>query len=114
MPSGNQLQTLEDQAYIYVGNPGLCGPLLLRKCAEQVEDPTYVAVTGDHDGGVTDVTSFLLAMGSGLVAGLWVVFCIFLFKKKWRVSWLSLCDSMYDRIYVLVAVTWASLTRKSG
>uniref|UniRef100_A0A8R7Q958 Leucine-rich repeat-containing N-terminal plant-type domain-containing protein n=1 Tax=Triticum urartu TaxID=4572 RepID=A0A8R7Q958_TRIUA len=113
VPSGNQLQTLEDPAYIYVGNPGLCGPLLLQKCPGQVEDPTYIPATQGDNEGVTDVTSFLLAMGSGLVAGLWVVFCIFLFKKKWRVSWLSLCDSMYDRISVLVAVTWASLTRKS-
>lgn len=33
MPSGPQLQTLNNQIYIYVGNPGLCGPPLLKNCS---------------------------------------------------------------------------------
>uniref|UniRef100_A0ACD5VB49 Uncharacterized protein n=1 Tax=Avena sativa TaxID=4498 RepID=A0ACD5VB49_AVESA len=108
IPSGNQLQTLEDPASIYIGNPGLCGPPLSRKCSQP--DP----ISGDNhedagDGGV----SFFLAMGSGYVMGLWVVFCTFLFKRKWRLSWYSLCDSLYDRVYVQVAVSWASFRGKT-
>jgi len=31
IPSGNQLQVLDNQASIYIGNPGLCGPPLSKK-----------------------------------------------------------------------------------
>uniref|UniRef100_A0A8R7QN77 Uncharacterized protein n=1 Tax=Triticum urartu TaxID=4572 RepID=A0A8R7QN77_TRIUA len=34
IPIGNQLQTLEDPASIYIGNPGLCGPPLLWNCSQ--------------------------------------------------------------------------------
>ncbi|GJN18462.1 hypothetical protein PR202_gb05627 [Eleusine coracana subsp. coracana] len=36
IPSGNQLQTLVDQASIYIGNPGLCGPPLSKICSEEL------------------------------------------------------------------------------
>ncbi|KAM0863616.1 hypothetical protein ACQ4PT_044475 [Festuca glaucescens] len=107
--TGNQLQTLEDQASIYIGNPGLCGPPLPRKCSSQPEP-----IPEDHEVASDDVVSFFTAMGSGSAMGLWVVFCTFLLKRKWRVSWYSLCDRMYDRACVQVAVTWASLRGKRG
>uniref|UniRef100_A0A8R7QJH3 Uncharacterized protein n=5 Tax=Triticum TaxID=4564 RepID=A0A8R7QJH3_TRIUA len=44
--------------------------------------------------------------------GLWVVFCTFLFKRRWSAAWYLLCDSLYDRVYLQVAVTWASLRGK--
>ncbi|KAM3296800.1 hypothetical protein ACQJBY_038910 [Aegilops geniculata] len=107
VPSGNQLQTLEDQESIYIGNPGLCGPPLSRKC------PKPEPIPGENNGDASnDVVSFFLAMGSGYVMGLWVVFCTFLFKRRWRVSWYSLCDSLYDWVYVHLAITWSSLRGK--
>jgi hypothetical protein len=109
VPSGNQLQTLEDPSYIYIGNPGLCGPPLSRNCSQLKPIPS---TQEQHEDG-RDVVSFFIAMGSGYVIAIWVVFCTFLFKRKWRVSWFSYCDSVYDRVYVLVAVTWASLTRRN-
>uniref|UniRef100_A0ACD5VDL0 Uncharacterized protein n=1 Tax=Avena sativa TaxID=4498 RepID=A0ACD5VDL0_AVESA len=107
VPSGNQLQSLEDPLYIYIGNPGLCGPPLPRNCSHLEPIPANQEL---HE----DVVSFFIAMGSGYVIALWVVFCTFLFKRKWRVSWFSHCDSLYDQVYVLVAVTWASLTRRNA
>jgi hypothetical protein len=109
VPSGNQLQTLEDPSYIYIGNPGLCGPPLPRNCSQLKPIPS----TQEHHEDGRDVVSFFIAMGSGYVIAIWVVFFTFLFKRKWRVSWFSHCDSVYDRVYVLVAVAWASLTRKN-
>ena len=107
IPTGNQLQTLEDQASIYIGNPGLCGPPLLRNC------PQPEPIPGENHGDARDdLVSFLLAMSSGFVMGLWVVFCTFLFKRRWRVAWYSLCDSLYDWVYVHVAITWTSLRGK--
>ncbi|CAM0947863.1 unnamed protein product [Alopecurus aequalis] len=109
IPSGNQLQTLEDQASIYIGNPGLCGPPLSWKCSSQPEP-----IPGDNHGdpNENDVVSLFLATGSGSVMGLWVVFCTLLFNRKWRASWYSLCDRLYDRAYVQVVLTWASLRGK--
>lgn len=109
VPSGNQLQTLEDPAYIYIGNPGLCGPSLLRKCSQAKTIPA----PREHHDDSRDV-SFFLSIGCGYVMGLWSIFCTFLFKRKWRVNWFTLCDSLYDWVYVQVAVTWASWTRKNG
>uniref|UniRef100_A0A8R7QMR7 Leucine-rich repeat-containing N-terminal plant-type domain-containing protein n=1 Tax=Triticum urartu TaxID=4572 RepID=A0A8R7QMR7_TRIUA len=107
IPTGNQLQTLEDQASIYVGNPSLCGPPLSRRC------PHPEPIPGENDGDASDdLVSFFLAMGSGYVMGLWVVFCTFLFKRRWRVLWYLLCDSLYDWVYVHVAVTWSSFRGK--
>ncbi|KAK1696725.1 hypothetical protein QYE76_013422 [Lolium multiflorum] len=107
IPSGNQLQALDDQESIYVGNPGLCGPMISKKCL----GTKLIPATLEHHEDVNDTVSFLIAMGSGCVMGLWVVFCTFLFKRKWRICWFSFCDSLYDRVYVQVAVGWASRTR---
>lgn len=110
IPSGNQLQTLEDQTSIYIGNPGLCGPPLSRKCSSQPEPEPIPG--GNHGDASDDVVSFSLATGSGYVMGMLVVFCTFLFKRRWRAAWYSLCDSLYDWVYVQVAVAWASLGGK--
>uniref|UniRef100_A0A0D3HN36 Leucine-rich repeat-containing N-terminal plant-type domain-containing protein n=1 Tax=Oryza barthii TaxID=65489 RepID=A0A0D3HN36_9ORYZ len=37
-----------------------------------------------------------------------------LFKKAWRVAFFDLCDKLYDKTYVLVAVSWARFTRKAA
>ena len=66
IPTGNQLQTLEDPASIYIGNPGLCGPPLLRNCSSKPEP-----IPREYHGvAIGDVVSFFLAMGSGYVMGL--------------------------------------------
>uniref|UniRef100_A0ACD5Z777 Uncharacterized protein n=1 Tax=Avena sativa TaxID=4498 RepID=A0ACD5Z777_AVESA len=105
IPTGNQLQTL-DPTSIYIGNPDLCGPPLTRKCSSQPEPiPEH-----HEDASEDDVVSFFLGTGFGYVMGVWVVYCTFLFKRKWRASWYL----MYDRAYVQVAVIWASLRGKIG
>ncbi|KAM3280432.1 hypothetical protein ACQJBY_047304 [Aegilops geniculata] len=108
VPSGDQLQTLEDPEYIYIGNSGLCGPPLSQNCSQ----PKPITATQEHHEDITDVELFFIAMGSGYVMGIWVVFCVFLFKRKWRVNWYSVCDSLYDWVYVQVAVTWSSWTKE--
>ncbi|XP_048547770.1 receptor-like protein EIX2 [Triticum urartu] len=111
IPTGNQLQTLEDPESIYIGNPGLCGPPLSWNCSE----PEPVPSTRDREhqeDGSSDMVLLLFVIGSGYVMGLWVVFCTFLFKRRWSAAWYLLCDSLYDRVYLQVAVTWASLRGK--
>jgi len=109
IPSGNQLQVLDDQASIYVGNPGLCGPPLTKKCPETNLIP---AAPEDQKDG-SDNVFLLLGMSSGFVIGLWTVFCILLFKVKWRIVCFTFYDKLYDWVYVQAAVGLASLTRKT-
>jgi len=108
IPSGNQLRTLDDQASIYIGNPGLCGPPLTRNCSGTV----ITLLVPENNEGMSDMVSLYLGMSIGFVVGLWIVFCGFLFKRKWRVCCFSFSDHMYDRAYVQVTVGWASLARK--
>ena len=78
IPSGNQLQVLDDQASIYVGNPGLCGPPLTKKCPET----NLIPAAPEDQKNRSDNVFLLLGMSSGFVIGLWKVFCILLFKVK--------------------------------
>uniref|UniRef100_A0ACD5UUY4 Uncharacterized protein n=1 Tax=Avena sativa TaxID=4498 RepID=A0ACD5UUY4_AVESA len=110
IPSGNQLQTLDDQASIYIGNPGLCGFPLSKNCSMIKVNPTTSEEVGH---GNEDVVSFLLGTSIGYVMGMWIVFCVFLFKRKWRVVWFSFFDSFYARAYVQLAIRWAYMTRKN-
>ncbi|TVU34443.1 hypothetical protein EJB05_16275, partial [Eragrostis curvula] len=110
IPSGNQLQTLDDQASIYIGNPGLCGPPLSKNCSQTGLPPASPEGNEDED----ETVFFFLAMGSGYVMGLWTVFCLFLFMKKWRVVCFLFSDRLYDWFYVQVALGWASLKPKIG
>lgn len=108
IPSGNQFQTLDD-ASIYAGNPGLCGPPVSRNCSGTEITPW---IPEDQHGGMSDELSLYLGIGTGFVAGLWIIFCGFLFKRSWRVLWFSFFDHMCDWVYVRVAVSWASFARK--
>jgi hypothetical protein len=46
---------------------------------------------------------------SGFVVVFWVVFCVLLFKKAWRVAYFSLVDLVYDKLNVFVVVIWCIL-----
>ncbi|CAL5053285.1 unnamed protein product [Urochloa decumbens] len=111
IPSGNQLQVLDDAASIYIGNPGLCGPPLSKSCHETESIP---AAPEDHKDARSDNVFLFVATSSGYVTGLWTVFCILLFKIRWRTACFAFYDRIYDRVYVQVVVGWASLTRKIG
>jgi len=37
-----------------------------------------------------------------------------LFMKSWRIAYFQLFDNLYDRVYVFVVVTWATLTRSKA
>ncbi|CAL4955654.1 unnamed protein product [Urochloa decumbens] len=101
IPSGQQLQTLNNQ-YMYIGNPGLCGPPLLNSCFTNETNNQ-----GAHQGqeGISHERSdFYLSMSTGCVMGLWTVFCAMLFKKTWRIACFQLFDQFYDKVYVQLAI----------
>jgi len=55
---------------------------------------------------------FYFGLGLGIMLGLWVVFCILLFKKAWRVVYFCLIDRIFNQMYVLVVATWKHLARE--
>ncbi|CAM0908982.1 unnamed protein product [Alopecurus aequalis] len=110
IPSGDQLSALADQPSIYIGNPGLCGPPVSRTCSETETTPPRAPE--DQREGMSDALPFYLGIGTGVLAGLWIVFCGFLFKRNWRVRCFSFSDRAYDWVHVQVAQSWASLTRR--
>ena len=97
IPSSNQLQALDDQASIYIGNPGLCGPLVSRSCSGTGITPW---TPEDEHEGMSDALSLYLGICTGFIAGLWIVFSGFLFKRNWRIIWFSFFDCMCDWVYV--------------
>ncbi|XP_020164473.1 receptor-like protein EIX1 [Aegilops tauschii subsp. strangulata] len=89
IPSGSQLQTLSDSESMYIGNNYLCGPPLSMSCSRP-------EVTEDHhEGNNTNNSDLYLGLAAGFVAGLWMVFVIFLFVKTWRVAYFQLLDNLY-------------------
>ncbi|CAO2190929.1 unnamed protein product [Urochloa humidicola] len=76
IPSGQQLQTLNNQ-YMYIGNPGLCGPPLLNNCST---NETGLDVDQEQ-GTIYDRLFFFLSISSGYLTGLGTVFCTLLLKK---------------------------------
>ncbi|KAM3413369.1 hypothetical protein ACQJBY_004508 [Aegilops geniculata] len=107
IPSGHQLDVLgtDDAAYMYIGNPGLCGYPVLRQCPGPPRDPpTNGKPTRLPEDGLSQI-DFLLGSIIGFVAGTWMVFFGLLFMKRWRYAYFGLLDKLYDRLYVISVVT---------
>ncbi|CAM0948526.1 unnamed protein product [Alopecurus aequalis] len=113
IPSGHQLDTLDtdDPASMYIGNTGLCGHPLPNNCSEG-EEPHSNPI-GQEDSNNSAPNGLHLGAIVGLVVGLWLVFCAFLFKRRWRIAYFRFIDTMYDKAYVFVIVNWAVWFRKS-
>ncbi|KAF6986732.1 LOW QUALITY PROTEIN: hypothetical protein CFC21_004454 [Triticum aestivum] len=110
IPSGHQLDTLNpsDPASMYIGNAGLCKPPLQKSCPGNHTAESHF--TASKEG--SEAMPFCFGLSVGFVVGLWVVFCSLLFKKTWKASYFRLFDKVCDKIYVLVVVNWARMTRK--
>ncbi|KAL6882050.1 hypothetical protein ACP4OV_011522 [Aristida adscensionis] len=108
IPSGHQLQTLNDE-YMYIGNPRLCGPPLLKNCTR---NETNQDANEKQEWITHDVSSYYLSMSMGFVMGLWMVFCTMLFKKAWRIAYFQLLDQLYDKVYVQITVKKNAFMRK--
>ncbi|KAM3196536.1 hypothetical protein ACQJBY_072301 [Aegilops geniculata] len=108
IPTGNQFQTFD--ASDYIGNIGLCGYPLTNNCTgNSLSGPTHA----DHGDGSDDI-SLYLGLAVGYILGLWVVFCVLLFKKRWRIAYFIFVEGLQDKIYVAMVLRWANLKRKVG
>ncbi|CAM0947946.1 unnamed protein product [Alopecurus aequalis] len=112
IPPGAQLDTLYmENPSIYTGNIGLCGPPLQRNCSG--DNPPEDANRKTREKVYEPVLFLYFGLGSGFVAGLWVVFCVLLFKRAWRISFFRLLDKVYDNAYVFVVVAWGRINDKT-
>ncbi|CAO2142063.1 unnamed protein product [Urochloa humidicola] len=112
IPSGGQLETLYAQyPFLYNGNSGLCGLLQKKNCSIDSDVPEH----GDHERDEYDskLMSLFFGLGVGFVVGLWVVFCVILFKKSWVIAYFRLFDKAFDEVYVLVFITWSKWAKKN-
>ncbi|KAJ3670908.1 hypothetical protein LUZ60_008334 [Juncus effusus] len=103
IPSGNQLQTLDNPS-IYIGNNGLCGPPLSKNCSGN--GITIPQGNGSRKEDGSDVMSRYLGICIGFIFGLWLVFCVFLFKRKYRIACIRAIDDLYGWLYVFVVLSW--------
>ncbi|KAK3118976.1 hypothetical protein QOZ80_9BG0711740 [Eleusine coracana subsp. coracana] len=100
--SRRQLDTLySGNPSIYEGDSGLCGPPLGRNCTGRNSDESGNEIRSENDSKLF----FYFGLGSGFIVGLWVVFCVLLSKKTWRVG-------LLDQLYVFLAVTWGRVARQ--
>ncbi|EMS47944.1 hypothetical protein CFC21_095058 [Triticum aestivum] len=110
IPSGRQLDTLyTQQPSMYSGNSGLCGLPLPISC------PGKNATRKDDQKGNEhsfEPMPFYFGLAMGFILGLWVVFCVLLFKRAWRIAYFSMVDQKYDQMYVFAVLTWKSWARK--
>jgi hypothetical protein len=112
IPSGSQLDTLYmENPSIYTSNIGLCGRPLERNCSG--DDATEHVNEIGSETISEPLLFFYFGLGSGFVAGFWVVFCALLFKKAWRVAYFRLFDKLYDNAYVSAVVAWGKMNGKA-
>ncbi|KAJ1276006.1 hypothetical protein BS78_05G180700 [Paspalum vaginatum] len=110
IPQGRQLDTLYAEApSMYDGNSGLCGPPLQRACSGGKLPENGNQNTSKR---ISESKFLYFGLGSGFIAGLWVVFCVLLFKRMWRIACFRIFDEICDKVYVFVIVTWRRFARK--
>ncbi|KAL6890301.1 hypothetical protein ACP4OV_009064 [Aristida adscensionis] len=99
IPSGRQLDTLyTENPSMYSGNSGLCGPPLGRICPGNHAPRQEDEQSDEHN---FEPISFHFGLGLGFMVGVWVLFCVLLFRIAWRVAYFHLLDSICDKMYVV-------------
>ncbi|KAM3318769.1 hypothetical protein ACQJBY_036121 [Aegilops geniculata] len=112
IPSGGQLDTLyAENPSMYDGNIGLFGPILHKNCSANNNAPEPDHLQRSEEASES-ILFIYYGLGSGFVAGLWVVFVALLFKKAWRIAYFRFFDKVHDKAYMFIVVTWGRLARK--
>ncbi|CAL4950955.1 unnamed protein product [Urochloa decumbens] len=106
IPSGTQLDTLyAANPSMYTGNIGLCGHPLPNNCSREGDTSKQGQPRRTEEGD--GIKFFYIGLGCGFVVGTWVAFGGLLCKRTWRIAYFQLPDKLYDKVYVLVATSWA-------
>ncbi|KAL9225308.1 hypothetical protein vseg_001250 [Gypsophila vaccaria] len=114
VPNGPQLQTFDSSAYM--GNPGLCGAPLPKKCdnadsgQQDGDNATPRNQEDDHIDGF--MLGLYISMVLGVITGFWAVCGTLLLKRSWRRAFFRFHDDVNDRIYVFMAFHAAKFWRR--
>ncbi|XP_015876724.3 receptor-like protein EIX2 [Ziziphus jujuba] len=116
IPLSTQLQGFN--ASVYMGNEGLCGKPLTKRCPGDETDEGSSAtkgsehddIEGDDDGFVS--FGFYLSMGVGYFVGFWGIFGPLLLKRSWRNAYFKFLHDAEDWIYVKTRAAKARLMQK--
>ena len=109
IPSCTQLQTFDPSRYI--GNAGLCGSPLPKKCPgdEELEEPHTVGKSQGDEEGIE--RWFYIGGASGFATGFWIVCSALLLNRRGRHTFFQLHDSLKDWAYVKVVLFIAKWRR---
>ncbi|XP_059655332.1 receptor-like protein EIX2 [Cornus florida] len=113
IPTGYQLQTLED-ASIYMGNNGLCGPPPLKSCSVDELSNAHEPVHESKGGDESEILWFYAGIGPGFLVGFLGVCGILHFKRSWRYAYFQLVENMYNKLSLTIALKTAWVRRKFG
>ena len=111
IPSGTQLQSFN--ASTYDGNPGLCGPPLLKKCQE--DENREVSFTGlSNEEDIQDDANNIWFYGNivlGFIIGFWGVCGTLLLNSSWRYAYFQFLSKIKDWLYVTTTVNMNRVRR---
>ncbi|XP_074318330.1 receptor-like protein EIX2 [Silene latifolia] len=108
IPTGHQLQVLEDPSMTYIGNPGLCGDPLPNKCrTKQTENQPIQGQEKPHKELKKEVWEkpvLYLVIMSGFATGFWGVVGSLLLNRRFRFAFFQLVGNVADYLYVQVMI----------
>lgn len=105
IPSGTQLQTFEPVRYI--GNAGLCGSPLPKKCPG--DEPYPIGKSEGEEEGID--RWFYIGGASGFATRFWIVCSALLLNHRGRHAFFQFHDSLKDWAYVKVVLFIAKWRR---
>ncbi|KAG9441222.1 hypothetical protein H6P81_017076 [Aristolochia fimbriata] len=118
IPTGFQLQTLNVDLSIYVGNDNLCGPPLLRKCStngppqqRDNEGKFGVEEKRENDDEI-ELMGLFICIVLGFAVGFWGFCGLLIFKRSWGTWYFQFVDEMMDKVMECTIVWGARLKRK--
>ncbi|KAL7596748.1 hypothetical protein Lser_V15G28955 [Lactuca serriola] len=107
IPTNTQLQSFQPSRY--VGNKGLCGPPITKKCPGD-EEPVATSEIGKNDGDGEDTDDelelmgwFYIGGGMGFATGFWMACGALLLNRRGRHAFFQFYDSFKDWVYVFIA-----------
>ncbi|XP_024641600.2 receptor-like protein EIX2 [Medicago truncatula] len=97
IPKSTQLQSFD--ASRYKDNLDLCGPPLVKSCAQgKPPHEPKVEIQGDEDLLLN--RGFYISLIFGFIIGFWGVFGSILIKRTWRHAYFKFMNNLADNIYV--------------
>ena len=111
IPTGTQLQSFDPLKFI--GNLGLCGPPLIKKCPgdETSNTTTNSGSKSYQEDGDEFWKCLYVGMGLGFFVGFWGVCGSLILNRSWRHAYFLLLIYLKDWLYVTTVVQFARLQK---